>query len=197
MRNRRFGWVLAVLAAVLVGILAHGSYRFRYEHGPYARGWGTSTVTTSLPMTAGSRLLLGGGPVVDKTGTPWRLIAVEPTNLPPGLQVLAARAIRVGQPSDGGFLMMTPKNVPSINCSPLTPLPAGTSTHSVEPILVVRLTHPGQYVITGLLVTYQWGSGRYTDYAPDEFVICAYRTQTTAKQKGCHARVPPPPHLWP
>lgn len=198
MRNRWIGWLAAGFAVLVgVGILAHRRYHLRYEHGPYAHGWRSSTVTVSLPVVAGAPLLLGGIPVVDKMGTPWRLIAVRPTNRPPGLRVMAARAIRVGRIGDGAFSMMTPKEVRSVNHSPLISLPTAPSAHWAEPVLRVRPMHPGQYVVTGLLVTYQWGSRRYTDYAPDEFVVCAYRTATEAKAKGCNAHVPRPPRIWP
>lgn len=177
--------------------MAHRSYRLRYEHGPYAHGWRSSTITVSLPVVAGSPLLLGGSPVVDKAGTPWRLIAVRPTNRPSGLRVVAARALAVGRPGEGAFLMMTPKEVRSVNNSPLLSLPTATSGHWAEPVLVVRPMHPGQYVVTGLLITYQWGLQRYTDYAPDEFVVCAYRTAAEARANGCDAHVPSPPRIWP
>ncbi len=198
MRRRRIGW-LAVGFVVLVGagILGYQSYRLRYEHGPYAHGWGSSTITVGLPVKTGSQVLLGGGPIEDKTATPWRLIAIRPTNLPTGLRVLASRAILVDQPGAGGFLMMTPKEVRSINDSPWMSLPTATSSHWAEPVLQVEPMHPGQYVVTGLLVTYQWGSRRYTDYAPDEFVVCAYQTAGEAKTKGCHPQVSPPPRIWP
>lgn len=102
MRNRRVGWLAAGFAVLVgVGIMAHRSYRLRYEHGPYAHGWRSSTITVSLPVVAGSPLLLGGSPVVDKSGTPWRLIAVRPTNRPSGLRVVAAGPLQWVGPAKG------------------------------------------------------------------------------------------------
>lgn len=196
--RRTIFWAASALIAVGVGGVALHSYRLRFERGPYAESlyYSSQMVTTALPVTVGTPVLLGGSPVEDKAHVLWHLVGVTPTNLPSGLRLERAAAMHTGR----GLFLMVPLSWfqahPHYHSS-LAAVPTRPGTVAEEPVVMVQPTRPGRYVVEGLLVTYQWGAQRYTTYVRQPFVVCAYRTKQEAQTGGCSAAINPPPTVWP
>lgn len=189
--------LVVIIGGITVAMLGAGvawvGHRLQYDSGPYARLLGKNWDSSGDPVAVNTAVFLGGAPIMDRHHVALRILSVRPTNLPKGIRLLGARGMPA--PPELGIGPMT--WVHQVQRHSLYRLPGAVFYHDEEPALIAEPVRPGRYVIEGLLVTYQWGQKRYTDYARTQFVLCAYRTASQAKQRGCSINVPPPPSVWP
>lgn len=189
------GGVFVVLGGVLAITYRHGHF---YERGPYARALDSRWDLSGLNVQTKTPVMLGGAPILNPARADLQILSVAPTNLPPGLQLISSLGFHVPQAIGIGPLSW----VRTLPHHTLQRTPTDASRTAMEPALIVQAARPGRYVIQGLLVTYQLGSARYTDYARTQFVVCAYATAQATRRAaqhavGCAAHVPPPPATWP
>ena len=185
-----------VLLAATVGVLALAllvSQVVSQSEGPYGRVFATRWDASGIPTEVGTLIVLGGAPITDSSKQSWPLIAVRPTNMPQGLEIVGARGMSVPPALGIGPLSWT-ETIPH---QPFLRLPSAVSQGAEEPVLIVKATVPGKYVIDGLLVTYRWNGDLYADYARTQFVVCAYATAALAKASSCtNAGISPPPPTY-
>ncbi len=188
---------IVVLAGSLVVIRTHQTAD-RYEQGPYAHALDRRWDLSGDHVLAHTPVFLGGAPILNPEHTALKVLSVKPTNLPRGLQLLWGSGFKVPQEIGMGPLSWAQK----LPHHTFQRTPTRATRTDMEPALIVKAAQPGQYVIRGLLVTYQLGSAHYTDYARTEFVVCAYGAMQAVRRassqlSGCGAHIPPPPKTWP
>jgi hypothetical protein len=204
--TRQMVALFTLLCVIICGAVLWSNNSFPFDWSTRAYGFGRGPlyagniedpfgwVRTGSMRKPGSPIIVGGYPVSNHTVLPITIVDVKPTNVPDGLQVVKTGLTR----SPIGALDY---NDDTARQYPLVPMPFvlyrdaksqdPASQSYVQPVIAVQATKPGVFVIQGLLVTYLWHGHRFTDYFPDQIVICSDSACPPSDQ------IPPPPRQWP
>lgn len=188
----------ALIGALCLLVLCMGAVKLEHyevRHGPLHRASGPKPggwFSVSFTKPPGESLVLGGYRAYNNTTSPITIIGIQPTTNPVGAH------FECGYVTDGSIGAvnlddLSPNARKNFRSFPLT-IPAGQtakSSHQTELIAIVSADTPGQFVVDGMLVTYEWRGRKYKDYFPSVFSLCT--------QSSCVdiSNLPPPPANWP